>query len=93
MHGICSVFILSDHLRFSSFLPVEFEEKVRLLRAPKHQFKPQRTLSDHTSIKGREECVGGVVQHASFNPKTILSGTGAGPGKKPSATPQCNPFK
>ena len=42
LHGIHSVFVLSGHLWFSSFFPVEFEVNVRSLRAPKQQFKPQQ---------------------------------------------------
>ena len=76
-------------LWFSSFFPVEFEETVRSLRAPKQQFKPQQHTFRphfHPSIKRRKKCGRGVFQNTSSNPKTILSGTGAGPRKKTSAT-------
>ena len=62
---------------------------------PNNSLSPNNTVSPHfhTLHQTKKKCGHGVIQNASFNPKTILSGTGAGPRKKPSATPPCNSFK
>ena len=96
LHGIYSIFVLSDHLRFSFFFPVEFEEKVRSLRAPQQRFKPQQhTLRPHfhTSMKPRKEWGRGVVQNASFNPQNRTFGDQTWSPKKASSNTTCNPFR
>ena len=42
---------------------------------PNISLSPNNTLSDHASIKRRNECGHGVVQNACFDQKTILSGS------------------
>ena len=85
--------LLSGHLWFSSFFPVEFEFGRCVL--PSNSLSPNNTVSPHFhSLHQTKKKFGhGVIRNASFNPKTILSGIGAGPRKKPSATPPCNSFK
>ena len=50
---------------------------------PNTILSPNNTVSPHfhTLHQTKQKCGHGMIPHASFNPKTILSGTGAGPRK------------
>ena len=74
---LCTVFAAFSYYPTTCGLafPVEFEERCGCCVLPNISLSPNNTLSDHASIKRRNECGHGVVQNACFDQKTILSGS------------------